>query len=109
MHGAPDKAIASQRARWLDELISAIQEAQKLAWRLGVAEGDCDEARQLYGRLEAVRDEIDLLRSGEWVLVWKEIDPIWRDKLLGGLGPPENAGKNQHQTPSGRSPPPAKS
>ena len=87
MQGAPDQVVALERARWLAELIRAIAEAQKLAWRLGVAEGDCDDARELYGRLEAVRDELEALRLGEWVAVRKEIDPIWLENLFEGFLP----------------------
>jgi hypothetical protein len=82
LQAAPDKVVALERVRWLDELIRAISEAQKLAWRLGIAEGDCNEARELYGRLEAVRDELETLRLGNWVAVRKEIDPIWLENLF---------------------------
>ena len=82
MQGPPDQVVALERARWLDELTRAIAEAQKLAWRLGVAEGDCDDARELYGRLEALRDELESLRLGDWVAVRKEIDPIWLGNLF---------------------------
>jgi hypothetical protein len=85
LQGAPDQVVALERVRWLDELIRAVSEAQKLAWRLGVAEGDCVQARDLYGRLEAVRDELESLRIGDWVAVRKEIDPIWLENLFGGF------------------------
>jgi len=84
LQGAPDQVVALERVRWLDELILAVSEAQKLAWRLGVAEGDCGEARELYSRLEALRDELESLRLGDWVAVRKEIDPIWLDNLFDG-------------------------
>lgn len=87
MLGAPDQVVALERARWLDELIRAISEAQKLAWRLGVAEGDSNEARELYASLEGVRDELESLRLGDWVAVRKEIDPIWLENLFGGSIP----------------------
>ena len=85
MQGAPDQVVALERVRWLDELILAVSEAQKLSWRLGVAEGDCGEARELYSRLEALRDELESLRLGNWVAVRKEIDPIWLDNLFDGF------------------------
>ena len=87
MQSAPDQVVALERVRWLDELIRAISEAQKLAWRLGIAEGDNNEARELYGRLEAVRDELESLRLGDWVAVRKEIDPIWLENLFGHFMP----------------------
>ena len=91
MQGAPDQVVALERARWLAELIRAIAEAQKLAWRLGVAEGDCDDARELYGRLEALRDELESLRLGDWVAVRKEIDPIWLENLFDDFIPASSA------------------
>lgn len=91
MQGARDQLVALERVRWLDELICAISEAQKLAWRLGVAEGDCDEARELYGRLEVVRDELQSLRLGDWVAVRKEIDPIWLENLFQSLPAPNSS------------------
>jgi hypothetical protein len=71
-----------ERARWLDELTNAISQAQGLAWRL-----DCEEARQLYARLEAVRAEVSSLRFGDWTTVRKEIDPKWLESLIDGCGP----------------------
>jgi hypothetical protein len=76
MRTVRSQAVAAERARWLDELTTAVGEAQLLAWRLGVAEGSSEEARALYARLEAVRAEIEWLRIG-WAGVRKEIDPKW--------------------------------
>lgn len=81
MHRAPDQAVASERARWLAELACAIAQAQKLAWSLGVVEGDSEEARDLYAQLEAVRGEVDSLRFGE-SNTRTEIDPIWLKALF---------------------------
>jgi hypothetical protein len=82
MHRAPDQVVALERARWLAELGRAIVHAQKLAWRLGVAEGDSEEARELYARLEAVRLELDGLRFNGWIAVRAEVDASWLDALL---------------------------
>ena len=48
-------------ARWLGELLDAIDEAQRLAWRLGVVEGSHPQALELYVRLECVRAEVESL------------------------------------------------
>ncbi len=82
MHRAPDQVVALERARWLAELGRAVVEAQRLAWRLGVVDGDSEEARKLYARLEAVRLELDALRFNGWVAVRKEADAPWIDALL---------------------------
>jgi hypothetical protein len=72
------------KARWLDELAAAIVQAQRLTWRLGVVEGDCEEARGLYGRLEAVLGEVETLRLSDWTDIRQEIDPKWLDGVLAG-------------------------
>jgi hypothetical protein len=64
-----------ERARWLADLSNAIAEAQRLAWRLGVLEGDNEEARELYARLHEVESEVQSLRFGGWMDVRREIDP----------------------------------
>jgi hypothetical protein len=94
LHRAPDQAEALERAGWLNELAEAISQAQKLAWRLGFVEGDSDEARDLYARLEAVRGEIETLRFGDWVAVRKEVDPIWLENLLNGTNLVPSAATN---------------
>ena len=82
MHRARNQAAALERARWLDELARAIQQAQRLTWRLGVLEGDCQEARALYARLEAARSEVEALQFGDWVETRNESDPRWIHGLL---------------------------
>ena len=76
-----NEATATERARWLAELATAIDQAQKLAWRLGVSEGDDPEAKSLYARLESVRTEVESLRRGGWAGERRELDPFWM-KLL---------------------------
>jgi hypothetical protein len=84
LHRAPDQVVALERARWLAELAQALAQAQKLAWRLGVAEGDSEEARELYARLEAVGSEVDSLRFNGWIEVRREVDPAWLEGLVSG-------------------------
>ena len=71
-------APASARAQWLSDLLRAIDEAQWLAWRIGVVEGRNVLALDLYVRLEAVRAELEAMRRpldalrhlaapGEWL------------------------------------------
>jgi hypothetical protein len=91
LHRAPDQVVALERARWLAELAHAISQAQKLAWRLGVAEGDSEEARELYARLEAVRNEVDALRFDGWSGVRREIDPAWLESLIPDAWHPRSA------------------
>ncbi|HVL78904.1 MAG TPA: hypothetical protein VM346_06405 [Sphingomicrobium sp.] len=68
---------ATERARWLADLAAAIEQAQKLAWRLGVTEGNDPDALELYARLELARDEVDALRRGRWAREQGALDPIW--------------------------------
>jgi hypothetical protein len=55
--------LAALRAEWFAQLAEAIEGAQRLAWQLGTRDGTSDEARELYGKLEAVRLELDSLRG----------------------------------------------
>jgi len=80
LHRARNQAGALERARWLDELADAIAEAQRLTWRLGVLEGDSEDARTLYTQLEAALAEVESLRFGDWA----EVDPKWIHRLLNG-------------------------
>ena len=74
-----------ERIRWLDELACAIAQAQQLTWRLGVLEGDSEEARTIYARLETVLGEVEALRVSDWADIRQEIDPKWLDGVLGGV------------------------
>ena len=79
MGRAVDRASGTDRAQWLAELADAVEQAQRLAWTLGVSEGTSHEARELYGRLEAVRIEMESLRQGQWEKIQRDIDPKWLD------------------------------
>jgi hypothetical protein len=78
----PIETSASERARWLAELALALEEAQKVAWRLGVSEGDSAEAKELYGRIEAARAEVDTLRLNGFRRIREETEPDWTSLLL---------------------------
>jgi hypothetical protein len=54
------------RAQWLSELNKAIDEAQWLAWRIGVVEGRNAQALELYVQLELVRAEVEALRGRDF-------------------------------------------
>jgi hypothetical protein len=84
LHRARNQAGALERARWLGELAEAIAQAQRLTWRLGVLEGDSEEARTLYARLESALAEVEALRFGDWVELRNEVDPKWIHCLLNG-------------------------
>ena len=61
---ASDKAVSgAARAQWLSELRRAIDEAQWLAWRIGVVEGRNAQALDLYVQLEVVRAEVEAFRG----------------------------------------------
>ena len=61
---ASNRAVSgAARAQWLSELSRAIDEAQWLAWRIGVVEGRNALALELYVQLELVRAEVEALRG----------------------------------------------
>ena len=82
MARVPAKFSAAERAQWLAELAEAIDEAQKLVWRLGVSEGNSARANELYARLEAARAEVDALRRSGSKELTAEAHPDWLDLLL---------------------------
>lgn len=63
------------RAQWLKELAEAIDEAQLIAWQLGVVGDSSSEALDLYLRLDAAREEVSRLRGGGWRTQRNEICP----------------------------------
>ncbi|MCH8615695.1 hypothetical protein LZ016_06225 [Sphingomonas sp. SM33] len=64
---ASNKAVPWEaRAEWLSELGRAIDEAQWLAWRIGVVEGRNAQALELYVQLEMLRAELDAIRNQDF-------------------------------------------
>jgi hypothetical protein len=64
---ASGKGISAvERSKWLSELSTAIDEAQWLAWRIGVVEGRNAQALELYVQLELVRAEVEALRGRDF-------------------------------------------
>lgn len=72
-----DRGGAAERARWLAELSLAVDQAQRIAWSLGVTEASVAEVEGLYRRLEAARIEIEALRRGALPPRRAELDPLW--------------------------------
>lgn len=62
------------------ELAAAIDGAQRVAWQLGSAPGGSVEARELYGRLEDARIELERLR-GVTAQLRAEVEPWLIDQL----------------------------
>jgi hypothetical protein len=72
--------MAALRAEWFAQLADAIEGAQRLAWQLGTNDGTSMEARDLYGRLEAARLELDSLR-GLAKVQDSQVEPNWLKSL----------------------------
>ena len=62
MRRAKTQWTMDDRARWLAELARAIDEAQQLVWRLAGLRGDNVRSSEIYGQLEAARDEVERLQ-----------------------------------------------
>ena len=77
--------IAALRGEWFAQLAEAIDGAQHLAWQLGKHDRTSAQARELYGRLEAARQELDALRGIQ--VGGCAIDPDWLEKLGLDAGP----------------------
>ena len=63
MNASKKTMSETERALWFFELEKAIDEAQWLAWRVGVVEGRNAMALELYVQLELVRAEVEALRG----------------------------------------------
>ena len=75
MLNADGTARRDERAQQFSELATAIDDAQRLAWRLGTA-GRCSrEALDLYCQLDAAREELEEIRGGPWRTPGREIGP----------------------------------
>ncbi len=62
MNASEECGPGTARAQLLSELNRAIDEAQWLAWRIGVVEGRNALAPELYVQLEMIRAEVEALR-----------------------------------------------
>ena len=87
----PTGITLADRARWLAELAVAVDEALVLLWCIGVLEGDNADEKELHGRLEAARAEIECLRGVREPLARERFDPDWI-KLFSREWPPHPAG-----------------
>ena len=68
------------RAEWLACLAQAIEGAQQVAWQLRTDESASGDARDLYGRLEEARLELESLR-GTTALPGESPNPDWVREL----------------------------
>lgn len=60
----PTDVTAADRARWLGELSDALEEAQRLVWRMGMADRLHSDTLDLLARLESAHAEARSLRLG---------------------------------------------
>jgi hypothetical protein len=67
--------------RWLGELARAIDEAQQIVWRLSVLRGDDPRASEIYGQLEAARDEVERLQRGANRNAKRDLQRDWNDLM----------------------------
>jgi hypothetical protein len=65
-----------ERARWLAELATALEEARKLLWEIGSLE-DNMEAGELYVLIETLQVEIELLQTRRDAAATLRSSPNW--------------------------------
>jgi hypothetical protein len=68
---------AAERARWLAELAEALEHAQRLVWNLGSVGAPSPELMELYGRLDAVQAEVQMMRFKREALPNHDLDTLW--------------------------------
>jgi hypothetical protein len=83
VNASKSNARGTARVQLLAELNQAIDEAQWLAWRIGVVEGRNAQALELYVQLEMIRAEVEALRPT--VLSARDLDSL-RDLTSSGEG-----------------------
>ena len=74
MNASEKTAPGAARAIWLSELSRTIDEAQWLAWRIGVVEGRSAQALEFYVQLEMIRAEAEALPPA--VLSVRDLDAL---------------------------------
>jgi hypothetical protein len=77
----------TDRGRQLTELLKAVGAAQQVARALCISRPNDNELKLLFGRLEAVRVEIEQTRRGLIAVPFDDIDPKWTGLLPWRLAP----------------------
>ena len=96
-----------QRFQWLSDLASALDRAERLTTDLATDPDAASEVAALRARIGMARATLALVRAGRtgeidpnWTNIARQLAPLSADVLILADG---------DQTPSGKSPPPAKS
>ena len=77
MFSVPIEPLGTERARWLAELASALEEASILLGGASVEPSDLAEARDLFVSIEAARMETQALQRSRALTPRQEITPEW--------------------------------
>ena len=77
MNQSGERPAAAERARWLAELATAVDEAKRVARAWNASQGSCAEAIVLLGRLDVVKIEVEHLRGAGWSARAARVDPPW--------------------------------
>jgi hypothetical protein len=89
----PRDLSAVGRARWLAELSEALEQADRLASRLGLSCVQGSDAMELFIRLAAARSQMQALRLGRPDDGLEDADPKWSNPPL---WPTEPSGRATH-------------
>ena len=79
LFGSPDGL--AERERKLTELLEAVHQAQQLARALCNSRPNDNQVKLLFGRLEAVRLEVEQIRRSDGAVPFDDIDPKWTGLL----------------------------
>lgn len=79
MTRVPIDVTATERARWLAELSEALEQTERLIWSLSDRPGASPEFRELYGRVDAARAEVQSLRFKRSAGPRPNIQPFWTE------------------------------
>ena len=79
LFGHPDGA--AERERQLAELLEMVRQAQQVARLLCNSRPHDNQAKLLFGRLEAVRLEVEQIQGRQGAIPFEDIDPKWTGLL----------------------------
>ena len=79
MTRVPIDVSAAERARWLAELSEALEQAERLIWSMSDRPGTTPELKELYGRVDAARAEIQSLRFKRSAGPRPNVQPFWTE------------------------------
>jgi hypothetical protein len=82
-----DAGGVTERERQMTDLLDTVRQAQQVARMVCNSRPDDSQAKLLFGRLDAVRLEIEQIRRDHRAVPFEDIDPKWTGPLPWRIAP----------------------